>query len=177
MPPYLPVRALNRSQGLRFGKVGTTKPSATTTTYVDLGDGEQRRDLAHHATLGAIFPVGPLTNSNANVVVTTGAGFTAGNALNNSTVAAGELKDRTTALYTAIVANSGVTFTANASGNPRIDLVVVDNVTGVVSVVAGTAAATPVAPSAGATQTPLYQVAIANGASVPGAVTDVRPRP
>src|SRR4051812_48830399 len=61
MPPYLPIRALNRSQGLR---IGTIKPDVNTTVYVDLGDGAQRRDLARHSSIGAIYAVGPLSNSN-----------------------------------------------------------------------------------------------------------------
>lgn len=177
MAPFLPVRAISRSQKIRIGRASSSEVSVDTTFYVDLGDGNAKRDLQHHQAIGAVVVVGALTNSIADVVVVTGATFTAGAGLNNSTIAAGELRTRSTGAHVPIILNTAVTFTANASGNPRVDQVIVNNTTGVVSVTAGTAAVAPVAPATPGTSTPLYNVAIANAAAAPGAATDVRPRP
>lgn len=89
----------------------------------------------------------------------------------------------------ASTATESVTITANASGNPRIDLIAIkvdDAVTpGILGVdavsliaIAGTPAASPSAPATPDNHLPLYQVAVANGASVISTsdLTDVRPQ-
>jgi len=67
MAPFLPIRAYNRSQNVR---IGGSKIAATSTTNVDLGDVQTRREFAHHSAIGAVYPVGPLqaTDSPGGVV-------------------------------------------------------------------------------------------------------------
>jgi hypothetical protein len=62
MAPFLPIRAYNRSQNVR---IGGSKVGVTTTTNVDLGDTQTRREFAHHSAIGAVYPVGPLQASDA----------------------------------------------------------------------------------------------------------------
>jgi hypothetical protein len=153
MAVYLPVRSVNRSQNAI------------------------RRDLQRHSALGAIQVVGSLTASNASVVVVTGAVCSAGSGSNIS-VTAGELRDRSTGAYVAVPSSSNSpAVTNNASGNPRIDLAVADNASGAVTVVAGTAAAAPVAPATPAGKTPLFTFTVVTGGGVPSSFVDVRPRP
>lgn len=172
MAVYLPIRALNRSSAIR---VDGQKLSATVTSYVDISKGSVRKEIAYHSSIGQILHVGSITGSNVDQVVNAGGLVTAGAGLTVN-VSVGEMRVRSTGAFVVGAAATNSTITANASGNPRIDLVVWDNVTGAVSVIAGTAAASPVAPSASATQTPLATVAVANGAGAPGTITDVRPR-
>lgn len=84
-----------------------------------------------------------------------------------------------------ITATEVVTITANSSGNPRIDNIVVEvddtafsdaSDVAVVKAVAGTPAGSPVAPALLANQTLLAQVAVANGFStiVAANITDKR---
>lgn len=173
MSLYLPVRAISRSQSVR---VGNQRLTSTATSYVDISDGKTKRELQNHQALGSVVVVGQLTANNSDVVVTTGGLGSAGTGLSVN-VSAGELRNRSTGVYVAGASATNQALTANSSGNPRVDLVVWDNTTGAVSVVTGTAAASPVAPTAAAGTTPLFTVAVANGASAPGTITDVRPRP
>lgn len=60
--PYLPVQALNRSQKVRLGKGSNAvllQPGVT--SYVDISDGNIKRDLQRHSAIGAILIVGGLT--------------------------------------------------------------------------------------------------------------------
>lgn len=177
MPPYLPVQAVSRSQGVRIGTPGKQVPQAPgASVYVDLGDGNSRRDLQRHQAIGALIVVGTLTTTNVDPVVTNGGLVSAGAGLTVN-VTAGDLKNRSTGAVVNGAAATNAVIAANASGNPRIDLVNWDNVSGAVSVVTGTPAASPTIPATPAGKTTLATVAVANGAAAPGAITDVRPRP
>ena len=187
--PFVPVLAISRSQSVRIGNAQGTatpgtvpqvgyKPDGTTLNspyYVDLSDGPSRRDLAHHLALGAVIVVGGLTNSNSDWVVVDGGVVTAGTGLTVN-VSAGDLLQRSTGAEKSGASATNSTIASNSSGNPRIDLVSWDNTSGAVTVTTGTAAASPVAPATPTGKTPLATVAVANGASVPGTITDVRPR-
>jgi hypothetical protein len=78
MPPYLPLVSLTKNQQVRLGRgVGSSVPTKLASGitadpqtgrifyafYADLGNGQVRRDLQHHTTLGSVLPVGPLTNA------------------------------------------------------------------------------------------------------------------
>jgi hypothetical protein len=173
MAVYLPIRSVSRSQNVRIGQ---QKILPDTTYYVDISSGSTKRELNHYQAIGSVIAVGQLTATNSDAVVVTGGVVSAGTGLSVN-VTAGELRTRSTGLYVNGASATNSAIGANASGNPRIDLVVWDNTSGAVSVVAGTAAASPVAPATPAGKTALATVAVANGASAPGTITDVRPRP
>ncbi len=63
MPPFLPIRAANRSQGVRIGKKHIT---TDVTTYIDLGNFSAYppilKELQNHLSIGAIIVVGALSN-------------------------------------------------------------------------------------------------------------------
>lgn len=178
MALYLPIQALNRSQAVRIGSGATgVMVKSTGITYVDISVGGNKRDLAHHASIGAFIVVGALTVANVDPIVTNGGVVSAGGA-SNVNVTAGDLKNRSTAVVTPIPASTNSpAVTNNASGNPRIDLAVADNTTGVVTVVAGTPAVSPVAPAIPAGKTGLYTFTVVTGGGVPSLFVDVRPRP
>ena len=74
-----------------------------------------------------------------------------------------------------------VTIAANASGNPRIDLVVAQvhdigtsSSFADINIITGTPASSPVAPTVPASATALATIAVANGATAPGTITDMR---
>jgi hypothetical protein len=68
----------------------------------------------------------------------------------------------TSAGVTAVAAQS-VTLAAAPASNSRIDLVVVDRLTGAASAIAGTAAASPTAPACPAGKLPIAQITVAAG--------------
>lgn len=174
MPPYLPIRAHNRSSAVRIDSQ-LVKPDVT--SYVDVAKASVRKELASHSSVGQVYPVGPLCNSNADVAVVSGGVVTAGAGLTVN-VSAGEQKNRATGAYVVGASATNSVIGANSSGNPRVDLVVWDTATGAVSVVAGTPAASgAAAPATPAGKTALATVAVANAASAPGTITDVRSRP
>lgn len=63
MAPFLPIRAANRSQGIRIGKKHITTDA---TTYIDLGDFKAYppvlKELQSHLAIGAVIVVGPLSS-------------------------------------------------------------------------------------------------------------------
>lgn len=151
MPPYLPVQAVNRSQAVRIGTGATAQelhPSVT--TYVDLANGVVKRDLQRHSAVGAYIIVGALTNSNLDEVVTTGATATVTGSTLVVTVAAGELKKRSTGVFITVAGGTATLAAADASLD-RTDLVWLNAATGAVGWSKGilAAAATSVAPTAG----------------------------
>ncbi len=72
---------------------------------------------------------------------------------------AGHIYDPVTQAITEVAAQSSAAITA-PSADPRIDRIVVDQTTGAVSVVAGTEAASPVAPALPAGKFPVAQVSL-----------------
>lgn len=178
MAPFLPVQSLNRSQNIRIGAGASAvnlKPGVT--NFVDLGDGPSKRDLQRHSAIGAILVVGGITASNSNVVVKDGGVVTAGAGLTVN-VSAGDLRDRTTGVETSGAAATNHALTAADGTQDRTDLVWWDNVTGAVGHTNGTlaSAGNSVAPATPAGKTPLAKVLVAATATVPGTITDQRPR-
>ncbi len=174
MAQYLPVRAFNRSQQVRIGKQRVTP---TATTFVDISDALQRKELAYHSAIGAVIPVGPLSASNADVVVNSGA-YTDEGAANNDLIVrtyAGTLRNRQTGA-TVSVTQTDTTLSAADATNPRIDLIQVDATTGAVTKKTGTAAASPVAPTPDAGTIVVAQVSVpANDTAITtNQITDVR---
>lgn len=105
-----------------------------TAFYANLGSGQQRRDIQHHTSIGAIIPVGAATNTvwsdlfkASGLAVTAGSGF----ALN---VAAGVIQSR---FYGAQLAASAQVVTPQVpSVFDRTDLLIIGP-NGVVSVIPG----------------------------------------
>jgi len=91
----------------------------------------------------------------------------------NVKVAAGAILPFGSLVENAIQTSSTITAPA---GNPRIDRVVIDSITGVMSVVTGTEAASPVAPAIPAGKLPVAQIALTVGmGNIPNtAITDER---
>lgn len=183
MALYLPVRAVSRSQQVR---IGSQKLSATATSYVDISVTKTRRELQNHQATGALITVGALTATNADSVVYSGCSVVAGTAANSirladpltttkTTGTAGELRVRSTGLFVTVPVTDSVLITANALGFTRTDLVVVDNTTGVATIVLGTLVG--VTPATPAGKTAIASFTVANGGSVLGPITDVRLRP
>lgn len=176
MASFLPIRAISRSQQVRIGDQKITRDK---TFYVDIDNGQVRRDLERHAAFGAFIIVGPLTTSNADITVETGVNTDEGAANNDLVVRtyAGELRNRATGAYVS-VAQTDTTMSAADATNPRIDIIQVHNTTGVVTKKNGTAAASPVAPSPDASNTVIARVTIpANDTAITtNQITDVRPR-
>lgn len=145
--------------------------------YVDLNDGQSRRDLAHHSALGAIISVGPLTNNSSDFIVLSGGTVTAGAGLTVN-VAAGVLEQRSLDARApgAAATNLALASSAIGGGNERTDLVAW-NGQGVAVVVSGVVAATgaSVAPATPANYTPLATVLVPTGAVAPGTITSVAP--
>lgn len=144
MALYLPIRATNRSSGIRVDGQRIL-PSAT--SYVDISKVSVRVELAHHAAIGQIFSAGALTSTNTTARVETGSNVTEGtsSADRSVRVLAGEIrKDDGSTLS---VSQQDVTVTPGHATLSRIDSVVIDLTSGTASVVAGTAAASPVAPT------------------------------
>lgn len=177
MALYLPIRAISRSQGVR---VGGTKVSTTTTKYVDISDGQTRRELNHHSAIGAVVVVGPLTATDSDIVVETGGLVTANGSPDQAVdVSAGEVRVRSTGEWTAFTAASNLSATAAHGSLARVDIVQVDSTDGTVSYKAGTAAASPVAPDPDEDNVAIAEIARAanDNTIASGDITDVRPRP
>lgn len=177
---YVRIRGLLR-KGFRVDKTGGggTQVTSAGETIVDLNDPLVRRSLAKHAAIGAFTPVGAAPNATGAPTIVSGGAVTAGAGLSVN-VSASEIRPDgpgVTGPYLAGTAATNLAIGANASGNPRIDLVTHPVAGGAAAVTAGTPAAVPVAPATPAGKIPLATVAVANGAVAPGTITDVRPRP
>lgn len=162
MATYIGVRAFNRSQNVRIGQ---QKISVTTTAYIDISDTNVRKDYTYHSALGSIYVVSPLRKSNKPQGVWTGATVTEGtsSADRSVRVLAGELRNESGAFVA--VAQQDLTVSDPDPSLVRVDAVVVDTA-GTASVVTGTAAASPVAPSTTSAQTLLATVnCLAGGAN------------
>lgn len=177
MAVYLPIRALNRSQNVRIGKGATAvKLSSTATSYVDITDGNVKRDLQRHSAIGSYIVVGALTISNLDEIVQSGVTTSPTNLV--ITVAAGELKVRSTGAFITVAGGTTTLSTADATKD-RTDLITVDAVTGAQNHTNG-ALANPglsVAPATPAGKIPVATYLVAATATVAVLVADVRPRP
>jgi hypothetical protein len=195
MPPYLPVVALNRSSKIRidnqlvasfaqiYSSITQYPPNDQTgPTYVDLGAEVEGGDpvwkeVAYHSSIGQLLVVGPLTSTNAPVVVSSGLVATADGSDLVITVSSGVLKTRSTGVTTVSVGGS-TTLAAASSSHPRIDTIAVNETTGAITNVEGTPAVSPVAPAALTGTLAIDHVLV--GTSVTDVtqanVTDVAPR-
>lgn len=169
MSTYLPIRAFNRSQGVR---IGGQKVSTTTNTYVDVEDAKARKQLGYHSAIGAVYPVGPLTQSNAKFAIHSGfaTNTQSGTGPTNKvqTIAAGTYVDRDTGTKVEVASAATTTNIAlAATGYKRIDLVYLNTADNTFKITSGTevlAAGTATAPTATATQIPLFTVAVSDAA-------------
>jgi hypothetical protein len=175
MAEFLPVRALNRSQGVRINKQRVTN---TKTTYVDLSNPVAKREFQHHSAIGAVFTVGPITNTSSEFVVQSGASTDQGSSASDMVVTtyAGVIKNRETGA-TVNVAQTDTTISTADATNPRNDLIQVDETSGAVSKVTGTAAASPAVPSAEAGKLAVAVVNVpANDTAITtNQISDLRP--
>lgn len=183
MAPFLPVLALSRSQNIRIGRspnavkvpelalgdaAGTNPQSGALAVpaYIDLGDGQSRRDLQHHMAIGALLTVGSISDTvTSDLFFASGVTPTASATNMTVSVSAGDLESRTYGNTLAVGAQTVTLANADAT-NPRIDRLVVDEA-GTVSVIEGTPAATPVAPATPANKTSVGTV------EVPAAATNL----
>jgi hypothetical protein len=168
MAELVEVRGLNR-RGVRIGTKTVTNKSSS---VIDLDDAVTRRDVSKHTTIGALAILGSVP-----VAVASGAVVSNGTTTTISTTAGSLLRNDGQVVTVAAVNNAALASAPDAT-NPRIDLVVVDNASGAVTNVAGTAAATPVIPVPAAGKTVLATVRVAANASTSAGVviTDVAPR-
>jgi hypothetical protein len=175
MAAYLPIRAISRSQSVR---VGSQKALVDSTIYVDVTDGKVKRDLQHHAAIGAFLVVGPITEDTGDVIVDWGLQTTQGvsGADLIITTEAGELVNRQTG-DKVDVDSTDLTLSDADATNPRIDIVQVHTGTGVVTKKDGTAAATPSQPAPDASNLLIAAVSVpANDTAITNSqITDLRP--
>lgn len=152
MAPFLPVRAISRSQAVRVAKQ-TLKTG--TTSYVDLGSQTETggikagsklpfspfKELQNHLAQGAIIVVGALTWTNSDYAVKSGLlGAATKEAKPEVSVTAGEIVRRSTGVDIASAGFAAAKKEVAASGKERIDIVSVSETTGVTTYTAGTAA-------------------------------------
>lgn len=175
--PYLPVRAISRSQKVRLGRASNSQVTVGTTFYADLSDGNVLRDLQHHQAIGALVIVGPLSNSAVDDVVVSGGIVTNGTNLAVN-VSAGEIRKRSTGVFVTGAAATDFALTVAHGTLDRTDLIHWDSTSGAVGKTDGATAAagTSVAPATPAGKVPLFTVLVAATVTSPGTKTDVRPR-
>ena len=192
---YLPVRAFNRSQNVRIGGV---KITANNDAFINIEDSKARKELAYHSAIGAVYVTGPVTQypvdnvvHNGGVVTTVAASSTVPN------ISSGDVLNKVTDTYTSFSANatvllpSGATqtaltttqFPASGTANYSINyIVVVNKVTGVLSVLSGAVASytgTQTTQTLTAAQKELYvplAVATVDNTPLVKSIRDIRPR-
>jgi hypothetical protein len=125
-------------------RIGQKTLSPTDTTFVDLGDGTERRDLARFSTLGAYVVVGGLIGGTlADRVVVTGAQVTPNDPGDtNVDVAAGKVYSEEVSGEVTIAAVANLALAAGHATDERIDIVQVNVSTGAATKKDGTAHAT-----------------------------------
>lgn len=165
MAELVKIRGLDR-KGIRIG--GRTVRSDKS-VVIDLDDSKTRRDVSRHSAIGALVVVGDVPAAVVSgVVVSNGTGLTVD-------VTSGSLT-REDGQTVTVAAADDFALTAADGTNPRIDLVTVNNATGAIAKVDGTAAATPAVPRPSGDVTVLAQVRVNAGATSPTSITDVAPR-
>lgn len=173
MSSFIKVRAISRSQQVR---IGNTKVTRDQWVAIDVDNAVVRRDLERHSAFGAVVAVGPITAS-PGVAITSGGVVDEGVSATDLAirVTAGTLRKEDGSTV-AIVAGTPSVSAADVT-NPRIDNVVVTNTTGVVTIVAGTAAALPVAAAVAVNTTKLAEIAVpANDTAITNSqITDWTP--
>ena len=184
---FLPIRAFNRSQGVR---IGGQKIATTSTSYVDLDDVATRKQYGYHSAIGAVYPVGALSNSNntTGVVISGGTFASTDVAVTGSltsatvTIAAANVYNRDTGAYVSSGTSVSVGASAGLATTSSVNvLVFVDASTGVAGSVVGTAAATgsQLDPALPAGKIALGKFTLTGHATTATAsnVVDLRPRP
>jgi hypothetical protein len=186
MPNYVRVRGLAR-RGIRLRSAiaaqNAVTVSGTNIVIVDLDDPKTRADIAHHAAIGQLQVVDAVARAALGVaanavVVDQGITVLPNPGSLQLTVTPGTFRWNSAGTWTT-VQFAGATLTLGAANatNPRIDYVQVTNA-GVASIIAGTAAAVPVA--AAAPTAPTFKVAevyLPANATQPLSVLDTRPLP
>jgi hypothetical protein len=183
---YIPNRAYNRSQAVRIGgkKVGPTGDA-----FINVEDPAARKEFSYHSAIGAIYATGEPTLSTGDYVIHTGCQATGVGAA-VVTFTGGEIYNRVTNTYIALPggAATGNQGTTGAAGNSRIDLYVADKVTGAITVINGSTAASASAVAnfstqgtCGLPQIPSNKIglcyALVNGTGpAVNAIRDIRPR-
>lgn len=154
MGQFLPIRAFNRSQQVR---IGGQKVSPTATSYVDVTDSVQRKELGYHSAVGAVYVVGSLKSSDESFAVWSGCTIDQGSSGSDKIlgIAAGELRLDDGTYVTVGATTSAITLDAADASKDRIDIVTIDDA-GTVGKVKGTAATSPVQPD-----TPAGQILLA----------------
>lgn len=146
MAPFLPVRATSRSQAVR---IGGTKLSTTTTTYVDLNPEAHSKPYAYsplkelksHLAIGAVITVGGITNSNSDWAVASGLVTSATTAAEPEvSTTAGEIRQRSTGKNVVSTGFTAAKKKVTAAGKERVDIISVNQTTGATKYDAGTAA-------------------------------------
>lgn len=173
MATWIKVRAISRSQQIRIGK---TRVERGTTVAVDLEDGKTRRDLERHQALGAVITVAGITATAGDAVVSGAVVDEGTNAADMAIrVTAGVLRKQSDGSEVTIAAATPSVTAADAT-NPRIDNVVT-NLSGTVSIVAGTPAATPAAPAVAAGTVKIAEILVpANDTAITNSqITDWTP--
>lgn len=165
---YLPVRALRNPEDIEGVTVSTEA-----TTYLPLSAADALVDAIH------VIVVGPVTASNGDTVVSTGGVVTTHSSELKVDSTAGELRTRSTGVYTALAAGAAVALKAADATKDRTSLVVAKVSNGVVSIVDGTLATAgqSKAPACPEGSIALAEVLVKATSTQPDAITDVRPRP
>jgi len=170
---YLPVRAFNRSQGVR---IGGTKVSTTNDAYVNVEGASARKQLGYHSAIGAVYVTGPLTSNNGDYGIHNGA-ITTFSSL-TATITSGDLCNRITGTYIPLTGTGAQTplLASGTASFSRTDVYVADKITGAIGIVAGTAAPTgaQVTPAITADKVGIAAVTVDNSAIT--TVRDLRPR-
>lgn len=149
MAPFLPLVSLNRSQNVRIGHGPNAKPPSIGASagnpqtgaiphlfYADLSDGNVRKDIQHHTTLGAVLAMGTPSNTVwSDLFQVSGLGVSAGTGY-ALTVASGVFQSRFYQAKQTVGSAQTVTPAAPTATSARTDLVVID-AAGVASIVQG----------------------------------------
>lgn len=139
MAPFIPVRAISRSQAVRIGKQ-TVKTGKT--TYVDVGSQTETggikagsklpyspfKELQNHLAIGAVIVVGPLTFTASDWAVQNGVVTTATPATGKEAtiaVTVGVLRQRSTGAETLVEIFSAAE-KSTIAGKERIDIITAD---------------------------------------------------
>ena len=139
MAPFLPIRAVSRSQAVRIGKQ-TVKTG--TTTYVDVGSQTETggikagstlpyspfKELQNHLAIGAVIVVGELTFTASDWAVKNGVVTTATPATGKEAtiaVTVGVLRQRSTGAETLVETFSAAE-KSTIAGKERIDIITAD---------------------------------------------------
>jgi hypothetical protein len=154
MATWLPVRAFNRSQGIRIGKQKITSVDSTGNLsghiYIDLDDKTSRKELAYHTSIGGLYVSGTEFDIAAGTVIGHGGRVTVTSTNGGSTATAAVVFVTNTAVLTTSAPVYSVDTSVNVvkpasgtwSGSNVCDVLIqINTTTGVVSSKTSAAAA------------------------------------